>query len=132
MSPRREKTRASSLRPLEPKAVERRRRTPPAELDPTPRESRARHCVLRLYVAGASRASRHAIERVRALCEGELEGRYVLEVIDVYQLPALAKDGQLVATPTLIRVLPAPPRRFVGDPSRVESVLFGLDLREKT
>ena len=53
----------------------------------------------------------------------------MLEVIDIYQMPALAKDQQIIATPTLIRVLPAPLRRFIGDLSRVERVLFGLELR---
>jgi circadian clock protein KaiB len=93
---------------------------------------RAARYVLRLYVTGASRTSRVAVERVREICERRLEGRYELEVIDIYQLPALAKDEQIIATPTLIRVLPAPLRRFIGDLSRVEKIFFGLDLREKT
>lgn len=86
--------------------------------------------LLRLYVTGTSPASARAIERVRAICEEHLRGRYDLEVIDIYQLPALAKDEQIVATPTLIKVLPAPLRRFIGDLSRVEKVVFGMDLRE--
>ena len=85
--------------------------------------------VLRLYVTGANRSSRHAVERARELCE-KLSGRYELEVIDIYQLPALAKGEQIVATPTLIRVLPLPLRRFIGDLSMADKVLFGLDLRE--
>jgi len=85
--------------------------------------------LLRLYVTGTTPASRRAIERVREICEQHLQGRYQLEVIDIYQLPALAKDEQIVATPTLIKVLPAPLRRFIGDLSRIEKILFGLDVR---
>ncbi len=87
--------------------------------------------VLRLYVTGMTPASVRAIERVQAICEEHLRGRYDLEVIDIYQLPALAKDQQIVATPTLIKVLPEPLRRFIGDLSRAETVLFGLDLRAR-
>ncbi len=83
--------------------------------------------LLRLYVTGVSRASAHAVERVRAICEEHLQGSYELEVVDIYQLPALAKGEQIVATPTLIRVLPAPLRRYIGNMS---NAVFGLDLRE--
>ena len=88
--------------------------------------------LLRLYVTGTTPASSLAIERVRRICEQHLHGRYVLEVVDIYQKPALAKDEQIIATPTLIKVLPAPLRRFIGDLSRAEKILFGLDLREKS
>ncbi len=87
--------------------------------------------LLRLYVTGTTPASARAIERVQKICEEHLSGRYDLEVIDIYQLPALAKDDQIIATPTLIKVLPAPLRRFIGDLSRIESVLFGMDLRAR-
>jgi circadian clock protein KaiB len=87
--------------------------------------------VLRLYVTGATPSSQQAIERVRAVCEEHLQGRYELEVVDIYQLPALAKDHQIIATPTLIKVLPLPLRRFIGNLSNTEKILFGLDLREK-
>ena len=86
--------------------------------------------VLRLYVTGITPASARAIERVRSFCEDHLRGRYDLQIIDIHQLPALAKDEQIVATPTLIKVLPAPLRRFIGDLSKTESILFGMDLRE--
>lgn len=95
------------------------------------REEEANRYVLRLYVAGTTRASSRAIERVRSFCEENLSGRYELEVVDIYQLPALAKDDQIIATPTLIKVLPAPLRRFLGDLSRAETVLFGMDLRPR-
>ncbi len=91
---------------------------------------RGEHDLLRLYVTGATPASRRAIENARALCQGHLQGRYRLEVYDIYQMPALAKDHQIIAAPTLVKVLPVPLRRFVGDLSRSENVLFGLDLRE--
>jgi circadian clock protein KaiB len=87
--------------------------------------------MLRLYVTGVTPTSSRAIQRVRKACEEHLQGRYELEVIDIHQLPRLAKDEQIIATPTLIRVLPSPLRRFIGDLSRVEKVLFGMDLREK-
>lgn len=112
-------------------AAEPQRRRSTRRGDVAARDKRSRQFVLRLYVTGASRASRHAIERIRALCEEKLSGRYELEVIDIYQLPALAKDEQIIATPTLIRVLPAPLRRFIGDLSKAEKVFFGLDVREK-
>jgi circadian clock protein KaiB len=87
--------------------------------------------VLRLYVTGTTPASARAIERVQGFCEEHLRDRYDLEVIDIYQLPALARDEQIVATPTLVKVLPAPLRRFIGDLSRIENVLFGMDLRPR-
>ena len=70
--------------------------------------------ILRLFVAGATARSRQAILRVRQLCEKELKGNCELEVIDIYQQPGLARDHQIVATPTLIKVLPQPVRRFIG------------------
>jgi circadian clock protein KaiB len=86
--------------------------------------------LLRLYVTGTTALSSRAILAVREACDMRLRGRYRLEVIDIYQLPALAKDHQIVATPTLIKVLPAPLRRYIGDLSRSEKVLFGLDIVE--
>lgn len=95
------------------------------------RDQQEQRFVLRLYVTGTTPTSARAIEHVRAVCEEHLKGRYELDVIDIYQLPSLAKDHQILATPTLIKVLPAPLRRFIGDLSKAEKVLFGLDLREK-
>ncbi len=87
----------------------------------------ARH-LLRLYVAGNSPASARAIVHIREICETHLKGRYQLEVIDIYQQPALARGQQIVATPTLIKYLPPPLRRVIGDLSKTERILFGLDL----
>ncbi len=88
--------------------------------------------VLRLYVAGATDRSRQAILRARQLCETELNGNYELEVIDVYQQPILARDGQIVATPTLVKELPRPVRRFIGDLANTTRLFVGLDLHTKT
>lgn len=81
--------------------------------------------VLRLYVTGMTLVSRQAIQRVRTVCEDRLAGRYALEVVDIYQLPALARDEQIVATPTLVRLVPPPLRRFIGSLANLDQVLFG-------
>jgi circadian clock protein KaiB len=88
--------------------------------------------VLRLYVAGATDRSRQAILRARQLCETEFNGNCELEVIDVYQQPILARDGQIVATPTLVKELPRPVRRFIGDLANTTRLFVGLDLHVKT
>ena len=87
--------------------------------------------VLRLYVTGQTPKSVRAIANIKAICEEHLKGRYDLQVIDIYQRPALAQDEQILAAPTLIKKLPLPLRRLVGDLSKTEHVLLGLDLREK-
>lgn len=85
-------------------------------------------CVLRLYVAGASERSQQAVLRARRLCESELGDDFELEVIDVYQQPILARDGQIVATPTLVREFPRPVRRLIGSLSKAAGLFVGLDL----
>jgi circadian clock protein KaiB len=87
--------------------------------------------VLRLYVTGVTPASAAAIMNIRRICEENLKGRYELAVIDVYQQPVLARDEQILAAPTLIKKLPLPIRRFIGDMSNKERILLGLDLRPK-
>lgn len=87
--------------------------------------------LLRLYVTGTTARSSRAIRTIKAICEEHLRGRYALEVVDIYQRPALAKDEQIVATPTLVRELPPPLRRLIGDLSDTERVLVGLDLRPR-
>ena len=84
--------------------------------------------VLRLYVTGTTARSTRAVANLRQLCEEHLPHRYDLEVIDVYQQPELAAREQLVAVPTLIKRLPLPLRRLVGDLSNRTRVLTGLDL----
>ena len=87
--------------------------------------------VLRLYVAGATERSHRAILRARKLCEAELDDAYELTVIDVYQQPLLARDGQIVATPTLVREFPPPVRRLIGNLSSTVGLFVGLDLSTK-
>ena len=83
---------------------------------------------LRLYVTGMTPRSTRAITAVRAICEERLKGRYGLEIIDVYQQPALSQREQIVATPTLIKKGPAPQRRLIGDMSDRARLLAGLGL----
>lgn len=91
--------------------------------------SKQEQYILRLYVTGITPRSTAAIQNIKAICEEHLSGRYRLEVIDVYQHPGLAKGEQIIAAPTLIKFLPLPLRRFIGDMSRTEKILLGLDLR---
>jgi circadian clock protein KaiB len=86
--------------------------------------------VLRLYVTGMTPRSTRAIRSIRAICEELLAGRFDLEIIDVYQQPALIRDQQIFATPTLVKKGPAPERRMIGDMSDRARVLAGLGLRE--
>ena len=85
--------------------------------------------VLRLYVTGTTRHSTRAIVNIRKFCEEHLQGRYELEIVDISQHPTLVKGEQIVAAPTLIKTLPLPLRRFIGDMSQTERLLLGLDLR---
>ena len=90
---------------------------------------RPAHYVLRLYISRSTVKSRLALENMTRVCDEYLQGRYALEVIDIHQHPNLARDEQIVAVPTLIKRLPAPLRRLVGDMSNLSSVLLGLDLK---
>ena len=84
--------------------------------------------VLRLFVTGMTPRSARAVTNLRTLCDEYLEGQYELEVIDIYQRPVLTKGEQIIAAPTLIKKLPLPMRRIIGDMSNRERVLVGLDL----
>jgi circadian clock protein KaiB len=99
--------------------------TPP-EWTPSPAEPP--HYQLRLFITGSTPRSTRAIENLRKICEENLDGRYELEVIDVYERPETTRDLQIVATPTLVKVLPEPLRRIIGDLSDELKVLAGLDL----
>ena len=88
-----------------------------------------RKYVLRLYVTGMTPRSLRAITNIKKICEEHLKGRYDLEVIDIYQRPTLAEGEQIIAAPTLIKKLPLPLRRFIGDMASTEKILLGLDLR---
>jgi circadian clock protein KaiB len=112
-----------------PKPKSTRRRTPALEL---PLGSQpAGKCILRLFVAGATTRSRQAILRVRELCTAELNGHCELEVVDIYQQPALARENQIVATPTLIVEFPPPLRRFIGNLTNITGLFVELDLAKK-
>jgi circadian clock protein KaiB len=87
--------------------------------------------LLRLYVSGVTERSRRSILNINSICKENLQGQYDLEVIDVHQKPSLAVDEQIVATPTLIKMLPLPLRRIIGDLSDRDGVLFGLDIKKK-
>ena len=87
--------------------------------------------ILRLFVAGATDRSRQAILRVRELCADGLKDRVTLEVIDIYQQPALARTNQIVATPTLIIELPKPLRRFIGNLANISDLFVELDVIKK-
>ena len=87
--------------------------------------------VLRLFVSGQSPRSILAIENMRKICAEYLSERYTLEVIDIYQHPEACQQEQIVAAPTLIKVLPRPLRRIIGDLSNTKKVLVGLSLRAK-
>lgn len=86
------------------------------------------HYVLKLYITGTTPRSARALVNIRRLCEDNLHGRYQLEVIDISQHPELAAGAQILAAPTLIKQLPTPLRRFIGDMSQTERILVGLDL----
>lgn len=86
---------------------------------------------LRLYVAGQTPRSLAAITNLKRLCEAHLEGRYTIEVIDLLERPQLARGDQILAIPTLVRQLPPPARKIIGDLSNTERALVGLDLKPR-
>lgn len=87
---------------------------------------------LRLYVAGQTPKAVRAFESLRKICEEHLAGRYAIEVIDLLVDPELGQGDQILAIPTLVRRLPEPIKKIIGDLSNTERVLVGLDLRERT
>jgi circadian clock protein KaiB len=91
----------------------------------------ARYVELRLYVAGQSPKSLAALANLKKICAEHLDGRYELQVIDLVKTPQLAQNDQILAIPTLVRKLPAPMRKIIGDLSDSTRVLVGLDLRDK-
>ena len=89
------------------------------------------HYHLRLYVAGQTAKSLRATANLRKVCEDHLAGRYDIEIVDLMKNPKLAAGDQILALPTLVRRLPAPLKRIIGDLSDTEKVLVGLDIRPK-
>jgi circadian clock protein KaiB len=102
--------------------------TRPARRNVRPAKPEANTFVLRLYVAGQTPKFVRAIRNIKKICEDSLKGRHVLEVIDLYLRPELALDEQIIAVPTLVKGLPPPLRRIIGDMSNTERVLIGLGL----
>lgn len=94
-------------------------------LDHPPKDD---HYVLRLFVTGMTPRSTEAFAAIKAICEEHLQGRYDLEVIDIYEHPELAREEQIIAVPTLVKKLPVPLRRLIGNLSAEERVLIGLNL----
>jgi circadian clock protein KaiB len=97
-------------------------------LTPDPAKERF---LLRLYVAGQTSKSMMALANLRAICDEHMPGKFEIEVIDLLENPQLARDHQIIAIPTLVRKLPTPMRKIIGDLSDTERVLVGLDLRKR-
>lgn len=97
---------------------------------PLPKDGKKKY-VLKLYVTGATRRSQKAISNLNSICEEYLQGRYDLQVVDIYQSPVMAKDADILAAPTLVKQLPLPVRRLIGDLSERGRVLVLLDLKAK-
>ena len=99
--------------------------------DPAAADADPGHYHLRLYVAGQTTKSVAAMANLKRVCDQHLAGRYQIEVIDLLQNPKLAAGDQILAIPTLVRSLPAPLKRIIGDLSNTEKVLVGLDIRPR-
>ena len=95
---------------------------------PKTRRKRVKYA-MRLYITGATPRSTAAITNLRRLCDNYLAGEYELKVIDVYQQPELAQEGQIIAAPTLVKLLPLPLRRFIGDMSNTQNLLTGFEIQ---
>lgn len=92
--------------------------------------SESEHYSLRLYITGTSVRSNKAVAAIRAVCEEHLKGNYDLEVVDIYQQPVKAVDAQIIAAPTLVKMLPKPLKRFIGNLANREKVMSGLNLMD--
>jgi circadian clock protein KaiB len=97
-----------------------------------PAKARSNKWILRLYVAGRSSKAMSAFNNLKAICEQQLKGNYIIEVVDLLENPQLARDNQILAVPTLVRRLPLPMRRIIGDLSDSDRVLVGLDLIDRS
>ena len=95
-----------------------------------PRTTNSEFWAMRLYVAGQSARSTAAISNLRRICDEHIPGRYEIQIIDLLRNPELARDDQIVAIPTLIKKMPVPVRRIIGDLSATERVVVGLELRD--
>ena len=106
--------------------------TKPASPKSRPAKPKSDTYTLRLYVAGKTPRSVAALANLKKICEEHLTGRYKLQVVDLLENPQLARGDQILAIPTLVRQLPLPMRRIIGDLSNTERVLVGLDLQSKS
>jgi circadian clock protein KaiB len=104
----------------------------PARKKPATRRQKQAKYLLRLYVTGTTGRSMRAIQNVRRICEEHLPGLYDLEIVDIYKNLPLARGDQIIAAPTLIKRLPVPLRRLIGDMSDEQRVLVGLDIRPRS
>lgn len=104
-----------------------RKKNSPKRARSRPRRAKKKYA-MRLYITGATPRSSRAITNLRKLCDEYLPGQYELQVIDVYQQPELAREGQIIAAPTLVKSFPLPLRRFIGDMSNTENILAGLEI----
>jgi len=104
----------------------------PTQTKARPSKEKSDTYILRLYIAGQTPRSVAALANLKQICAEHLAGRYTLQVIDLLENPQLARGDQILAIPTLVRKLPLPMRRIIGDLSNTERVLVGLDLRSKT
>ena len=111
--------------------IEKKTKTSEQKLRKAAKRSKEEKYILRLYVTGLTPRSTKAIANVKEICEKYLKDRYELEVIDIYQQPNLAQGEQIIAAPTLIKKLPLPLRRLIGDMSDTEKFLVGIDLKPK-
>jgi circadian clock protein KaiB len=101
------------------------------EFEAAMRSAGSEKFVLRLYVSGSTAKSLAAIQSIRKICDEHLAGRCELEVVDIYQQPTLARGEQIIAVPTLIKKLPLPLRKFIGNLADEERIILGLDLKQK-
>ncbi len=107
------------------------RKSAPRRTTPAPRKTKLVTYILRLYVVGQTPKSMAALANLKKICEEHLAGRYQLQVVDLLKNPRLARSDQIIAIPTLVKQLPVPVRKIIGDLSNTEHVLIGLDLRNK-
>jgi len=101
-----------------------------SEMEKKAAQNKKSKYILSLYISGATNRSKTAIENIKKICEENLKDRYELEIIDVFQQPEKLRDEQIIAVPTLIKRLPAPIRKFIGDLSDIDNVLIGLGLKK--
>ncbi|HQP91911.1 MAG TPA: circadian clock KaiB family protein [Candidatus Omnitrophota bacterium] len=99
------------------------------KLEKSIRNKNAKKYILHLYVAGLSPASQKAIENIKKICEEYIKGKYDLVIQDIYQKPIVAKEGQILAAPTLVKKFPLPIKKFIGDMTNKEVLIVGLNLK---